>query len=154
MGLRERTARTVVFREVRSVFPDRAPGLYYAPAAGRVGDVIPFYDGERFRIFHLYHADGERGGTTWQQVSTTDFVHFTQHGTMLSRGTLQEQDPSVATGSVIRHANGVYHAFYTGYNTPMRNTRPEQGVMHATSNDLLALDQTPSRHLLRTFGDI
>jgi beta-fructofuranosidase len=109
-----------------------------------VGDVIPFYDGEQFRIFHLYRADGASGGTTWQQVSTTDFVHFTQHGTMLHRGTLQDQDPSVATGSVIRDAEGVYHAFYTGYNSPMRKTQPEQGVMHATSNDLLHWTKHPS----------
>src|SRR5580765_4033023 len=121
-----------------------ARGLFYAPAGGRVGDVIPFFDGERFRIFHLYRGDEDHGGTTWQQVSTKDFLHFTEHGTMLPRGTLEDQDPSVATGSVIRDHAGTYHAFYTGYNTPMRKTRPEQGVMHATSVDLIHWTKHPA----------
>lgn len=119
------------------------PSLYYQPKDGRVGDVIPFYDGEQFRIFHLYRADNDHGGTTWHQVSTRDFVHFTEHGTMLPRGTPEEQDLSVATGSVIKDQQGRYHIFYTGYNTPNKANKPEQGVMHAVSHDLLNWTKLP-----------
>jgi len=117
--------------------PYSGPGLYYKPKGGRVGDVIPFYDQGEFRIFHLYQADHEKGITTWHQVTTKDFIHFSELGTMLPRGTRQDQDLSVATGSVIKDKSGRYHAFYTGYNTVNMANKPQQGVMHADSEDLV-----------------
>jgi beta-fructofuranosidase len=123
--------------------PDADSRLFYAPKEGRVGDVIPFYDGKRFRVFHLYRADHDRGGTTWQQVSTSDFVNFTELGTMLPRGTPEEQDLSVATGSVTKGPSGQYHIFYTGYNTPQKGRKPEQGIMHAISEDLVHWKKVP-----------
>ncbi len=117
--------------------------FFYRPIGGRVGDVIPFYDGQQFRVFHLFEANGERGITTWHQVSTTDFVHFTELGLMLPRGTSEDQDLSVATGSVI-NGEGRYHIFYTGFNSPLKAKHPEQGVMHATSQDLLHWQKVPA----------
>jgi beta-fructofuranosidase len=62
---------------------------------------------------------------------------------MLPRGTPNDQDLSVATGSVVEH-EGRYHIFYTGYNSPLRKEgKPEQGVMHAVSDDLLAWKKIP-----------
>jgi beta-fructofuranosidase len=70
-------------------------------------------------------------------------VRFTDHGEMLPRGTPSDQDLSVATGSVIQHA-GHYHILYTGYNSPFRRQgKPEQGVMHAVSDDLLTWNKIP-----------
>jgi len=88
-------------------------------------------------VFYLHRADEALRGNSWCQASTTDFVHFTDHGEMLLRGTPNDQDLSVATGSVIER-EGRYHIFYTGYNSPFRKQgKPEQGVMHAVSDDLL-----------------
>jgi beta-fructofuranosidase len=120
------------------------PTLFYQPKGGRVGDVIPFHDGEQFRIFHLFEADGERGLTSWQQVSTTDFVHFTKLGTMLPRGSSEDQDRSVATGSVIKDRSGRFHIFYTGFADRKTTHKPEQGVMHAVSEDLTHWRKVPS----------
>src|SRR5438876_10990678 len=61
--------------------------FFYRPADGRVGDVIPFYDGRTIRVFYLHRADHSSPGTSWYQVSTDDFVHFVEHGEMLPRGT-------------------------------------------------------------------
>jgi beta-fructofuranosidase len=117
--------------------------FFYKPRGGRVGDVIPFFCGGQFRIFHLYKADGVRYDTTWHQVSTTDFVHFKELGEMLSAGRPEDQDRSVATGSVIE-SGGRYHAFYTGFNTPHKTDRPEQGVLHAVSDDLVKWQKIPA----------
>ena len=56
---------------------------------------------------------------------------------MLRRGTAEEQDLYVFTGSVIE-VRGQYHIFYTGHNPYFRKlNRPEQGIMHAVSDDLM-----------------
>ncbi len=116
---------------------DRASSLFYRPEDGHVGDVIPFYDEGRFRIFYLHRFDDGSRGTSWYQVTTEDFVHFTDQGEMLHRGLPTEQDLSVATGSVIKH-EGRYHIFYTGFNNIFKKEgKPEQGIMHAVSDDLL-----------------
>lgn len=117
--------------------------LFYKPRGGRVGDVIPFFSGGQFRIFHLYKADGVRYDTTWHQVRTNDFVHFTELGEMLGAGGPEDQDRSVATGSVIE-SGGRYHAFYTGFNTPRKTDRPEQGILHAVSDDLVKWHKIPA----------
>jgi beta-fructofuranosidase len=119
------------------------PEFFYKPRGGRVGDVIPFFSRGQFRIFHLYKADGVRYDTTWHQVSTDDFVHFTELGEMLGAGRPDDQDRSVATGSVIE-SSGRYHAFYTGFNTPRRTDRPEQGILHAVSDDLVKWQKIPA----------
>lgn len=117
--------------------------FFYKPQGGRVGDVIPFYSGGKFRIFHLYKADGVLYDTTWHQVNTDDFVHFTELGEMLPGGGPGDQDASVATGSVIE-SDGRYHAFYTGFNSPHKTGRPEQGVLHAVSDDLVKWQKIPA----------
>jgi beta-fructofuranosidase len=95
-------------------------------------------------VFYLHRADGGGPGTSWHQASTSDFVHFTEHGEMLPKGTPNDQDLSVATGSVVEH-DGKYHIFYTGYNSVLRKQgKPEQGVMHAVSDDLLKWQKIPA----------
>lgn len=121
----------------------KAPALFYRPKDGHVGDVIPFYANGEFKIFYLHRFDDGSPGTSWYQVSTRDFVRFTDHGEMLSRGTRADQDLSVATGSVIEHG-GQYHIFYTGFNSIFKaEGKPEQGVMHAVSEDLLRWQKLP-----------
>ncbi len=118
--------------------------LFYRPTDGdrRVGDVIPFFDGKSFRLFYLHRGDRVDGnGSSWYQLRTDDFVHFVECGEAIPPGTPNDQDFSVATGSVIER-QGLYHSFYTGFNTP-RKSKPEQGIMHAVSKDLLHWAKVP-----------
>jgi len=120
--------------------------FFYRPECAWAGDFIPFYKDGKFRLFYLHDwRDKARHGegTPWYQISTDDFVHFTEHGEMLARGTKDEQDLYVFTGSVIE-GEGRYHIFYTGHNPYLRKQgKPEQGVMHAVSEDLLKWRKIP-----------
>ena len=120
--------------------------FFYRPQGAWAADFIPFYKDGRFRLFYLLdwrdkHLQGE--GTPWYQISTRDFVHFEEHGEMLARGNEDEQDLYVFTGSVME-AQGRYHIFYTGHNPYLRKRgKPEQGIMHAVSDDLLSWKKIP-----------
>jgi beta-fructofuranosidase len=120
--------------------------LFYKPRDAWAGDFIPFYWNGEYRLFYLQDwrdPAGHGEGTPWYQISTRDFVHFTEHGEMLPRGSKEEQDLYVFTGSVIE-ANGQFHIFYTGHNPYLRKEgKPEQGVMHAVSDDLLRWRKLP-----------
>lgn len=125
---------------------ESAREFFYRPAGAWAGDFIPLYAEGKFQLFFLLDwRDQERHGegTPWYRLSTTDFVHFEEHGQVLPRGTAQEQDLYVFTGSAIR-AQGKYHIFYTGHNPHLREQgKPEQGVMHAVSEDLQHWEKIP-----------
>ncbi len=120
--------------------------LFYKPEDAWAADFIPFFKDERYHLFYLLDwrdREGHGEGTPWYQVSTTDFVRFTEHGEMLPRGGLDDQDLYVFTGSVIE-GGGQYHIFYTGHNPHYGQTsRPLQAVMHAVSSDLLHWTKVP-----------
>jgi beta-fructofuranosidase len=123
-----------------------ARDFFYRPQNAWVGDIIPFYKDGKFRLFYFHDwrdvAKYGAGGTFYQ-VSTEDFVHYTEHGEMLPRGTTKQQDYSIGTGSVIE-ANGLYHFFYTGSNMFLfRQGNPQNVVMHAVSDDLRAWRKIP-----------
>lgn len=124
--------------------------FFYRPEGAWAGDFIPFYKDGRFHLFYLLTwrdipTHGE--GTAWYQVSTDDFVHFTEHGLMLARGTVEEQDLYVFTGSVVE-GEGHFHIFYTGHNPHLRQQgRPQEAVMHAVSDDLLNWRKVPGDRL-------
>jgi len=114
--------------------------LFYKPNPGVIGDCIPFYSGGRYHIFYLRDyrdRDSSDIGATWEHISTTDFVHWKDHGLSIPKGSIQEQDHTIGTGCVFTDQQGKYHTFYTGINPYFRNeTQREQGLMHATSDDL------------------
>jgi beta-fructofuranosidase len=120
--------------------------LFYKPPVGVAGDFIPFYENGEFKLFYLQDwRDKEKfgEGTAWYQISTTDFLHFTEHGEMIPRGTKEEQDLFVYTGSVIKAGN-TYHIFYTGHNQYLRKAgKPEEAIMHAVSSDLIHWTKIP-----------
>src|SRR5690348_7071028 len=111
--------------------------LFYRPRDAFAADFIPFHSDGQFRLFYLHdwRNPKEHGeGTPWYQISTDDFVHFTELGEMLARGAPDDQDLYVFTGSVME-ADGRYHIFYTGHNPHLRQQgKPEQAVMHAVSD--------------------
>lgn len=124
-----------------------SPEFFYRPRGAWAADFIPFYKDGRYHLFFLLDwrdKEGHGEGTPWYQVSTTDFVHFEEHGEMLPRGSQEDQDLFVFTGSVTSGADGGYHIFYTGHNPHLRaRGKPEQGVMHAVSKDLVKWQKVP-----------
>lgn len=122
--------------------------FFYRPQGAWAADFIPFYDNGEYHLFYLLDwrdAEKHGEGTPWYRISTKDFVHFTEHGEMLPRGTAEEQDQYVFTGSVIK-ALGQYHIFYTGHNGNMQaKGKPNEGIMHAVSKDMLTWTKLPAQ---------
>ncbi len=121
--------------------------LFYKPTDGWPGDFIPFFWNGEYHLFYLkdYRDRARCGeGTPWFHLGTRDFLHFADYGEALPRGTAEEQDLYVFTGSVIE-AGGQFHIFYTGHNPHLRaRGLPEQGVMHAVSHDLVTWEKQPA----------
>jgi beta-fructofuranosidase len=120
--------------------------IFYRPSDSIAADFIPFYWQGKYHLFYLrdWRDPANHGeGTPWDHLVTQDFVHFEDWGEALPRGTKDEQDLYVFTGSVIE-ANDQFHIFYTGHNPYLRKAgRPEQGILHATSPDLHSWTKDP-----------
>ncbi len=120
--------------------------LYYKPEHAWAADFIPFFkDGTYYLYYLLDWRDKEKygEGTPWYLITTKDLVHFTDHGEMLARGSRDEQDLYVFTGSAVEGL-GKYHIFYTGHNHYLAaQDKPMQGIMHAVSDDLLHWNKLP-----------
>lgn len=112
--------------------------VFFQPAEGWVGDVIPFEKDGEFWLFYLHEMrEDPKPGTPWNLVTTTDLVNFVDRGVALEHGTEDEADFNAYTGSVVVDGSGIHHLFYTGQN-PHRlgaDGLPLQVVMHATSCD-------------------
>jgi beta-fructofuranosidase len=125
---------------------DTGRDFFYRPQDAWAADFIPLYANGAFQLFYLldWRNIPEHGeGTPWYRITTNDFVHFQEQGEMLKRGTKADQDLYVFTGSAI-HANNQYHIFYTGHNPYLRKQgKPEQGVMHAVSDDMKTWTKIP-----------
>lgn len=119
---------------------------FYKPEIGVTGDFIPFYDNGKFHLFYLKDfRDPEHygEGTPWYHIATQDFVHFEDFGEAIPRGTADEQDLYIFTGSVIK-AQGCYHIFYTAHNHHMEEKgKPIQAIAHAVSDDLIHWEKRP-----------
>lgn len=115
--------------------------IFYKPKDGYVGDVIPFYDNEKFYIYYLHdkRANGEYGErTTWNLIQTEDCFNFDIKGVAIENGNDKQKDKNAYTGSVIKDKNSIYHCFYTGHNTSEQFCRDGvaiQVILHATSTD-------------------
>jgi beta-fructofuranosidase len=119
--------------------------LFYRPIGAKTGDFIPFYAKGKYRLFYLHDIRDtvKDAGIPWYQISTNDFVNFTEHGEMIPHGKREDQDFYVYTGCVME-AHGRYHIFYTGHNGEFaKQGKPLQAVMHAVSDDLLKWDKIP-----------
>lgn len=114
--------------------------MYYRPKNAVAADVIPFFENGEFKLFYLkdYRNVKEHGeGCPWHLITTKNFVDYTEHGEMLGRGSENEQDLYVFTGSVFKD-KGKYYIFYTGHNPHLRaKGLPEQAVLMAESDDLI-----------------
>lgn len=112
---------------------------FYQPADGVAGDFIPFYEDGWFYLFYLKDyrdIPGHGEGTPWFLIRTRDFTVFEELGEVVPRGTAQQQDLFIFTGSVLRGPDG-YHLYYTGYNPHFpAQGKAQEAIMHATAQDL------------------
>ncbi len=131
--------------------------INYKPADGWAGDFIPFYWQGEYHLFYLkdFRNIAQNGeGTPWCHIVTRDFIHFTDYGEVLARGTKSDQDLYVFTGCVV-YGEGHFHIFYTGHNPYYRKAgRPEQAIMHAVSDDLYTWKKIPEHTWGAPFGPL
>lgn len=67
--------------------------LFFKPQPGVIGDCIPFFSKGRYHVFYLRDnrdRDSYDIGSAWEHISTTDFVHWQDHGEALPKGTIHE----------------------------------------------------------------
>ncbi len=100
-----------------------------------MGDVMPFYDGERMNVYHLKNETGTN--SMWYhpiaRISTTDFTHYEENGVALDfEEYFDSYDAALGTGSFIKDENGIVHCFYTGHNAELS---PVEVIRHAVSAD-------------------
>lgn len=114
--------------------------MYYRAKGKAVcADVIPYYENGTFYLFYLrdyrdVETHGE--GCPWCLLTTRDLVHYEDHGEVLVRGTKEEQDLYVFTGSCTKYKDE-YYIFYTGHNPHKRKAGfPEEKILLAKSQDL------------------
>lgn len=125
--------------------------FFYKPANAWAADFIPLYAKGEYYLYYLHDWRNKEKfgeGTPWYLITTSDFVHFSERGEMLARGSKDQQDLYVFTGSAVEGL-GRFHIFYTGHNPYLRKAgSPQQLIMHAESTDLLHWTKVPAD----TFG--
>ena len=113
---------------------------FYVPESGVVGDCIPYWHGGEYHVFYLRDFRGVGGhppGVPWYHLTTTDFIHFRDHGEVVPTRGPGDQEFIIGTGSVFQDRSGGHHLFYTGINQGFRKDgMHEQVIYHATSADL------------------
>jgi beta-fructofuranosidase len=84
-----------------------------------IGDPMPYYEDGRFNIFYLddIRDSGEIGFHPWSLLKTDNFYDYINEGIVIDHSNSErDQDLALGTGSVIKDKNGLYHAFFTGFN--------------------------------------
>lgn len=111
---------------------------------GYIGDPMPFYNDGQMQMFYL--LDERRGGIGFHPyglLQSTDFLHWHDVGEVIPYvNSISSQDMALGTGSIIEDKNGLYHAFYTGYNGTGEMDYFEK-IQHATSEDLINWTKHP-----------
>ncbi|AXG40579.1 DUF4975 domain-containing protein (plasmid) [Enterococcus gilvus] len=124
--------------------------LFYRPENAWVGDLIPYYEEGTFYAYYLHDPRIIEGKyaeeTTWHLATTKDFVQVDYQGEAIKRGTKESYNLNNYTGSIIKDAQGKYHAFYTAFNEnkPFVNGKSVQLVMKAVGESLYELETDPN----------
>ena len=136
----------IAAKKSNTVEPYDSP-IHYRPKVGWVADVIPFFWKDQYHIFYLLAGPTQKG-VSWAHIVSEDLIHWKELPVALSSGKPDEPDGyAVFTGSVIEH-EGVFHAFYTGWNpehpkTGREHPKGREQIMHATSKDLITWMKHP-----------
>ena len=109
--------------------------LFPTPDSSFVGDPMPYYEDGTFHVLYLDDLrDGKPTYHPWSLYETSNFYEYENQGIVIPYGeSMEVQDAALGTGSVIRDADGLYHAYFTGHNDTYA---PKEAIMHATSTDL------------------
>lgn len=129
-----------VDQEGMSIYPKHSRGR------GCVGDPMPYYENGKYYVYYLEDARNYRlGYHPIALFETTDFVHYDEKGIVLNFvSDITSPEMALATGSVIKDKDGLYHFFYGGHNSSRSSNLPYwQIVEHATSTDLLNWEKHP-----------
>jgi len=125
--------------------------LYYQPEGFCFGDCMPFGKGKEFYLFHQRDARNPEPLPNcepfgWELVTTKDFVHYDYKGLAIPPGDYDAQDQFIFAGSVFEDKDNLFHDFYTGFNRDyIKEDRPSQVLMHATSKDLLHWEKSEEK---------
>lgn len=121
--------------------------VFYRPE-GALADAIPFYDrkNDKFFVFYLHdyrNVEQHGVGVDWDLLTTRDLAMYEDHGVALPRGSMEDRDLFVFTGSVIEYED-VYYIFYTGF-SPFGAEKgiANQCVLRAKSKDLVHWEKDP-----------
>jgi beta-fructofuranosidase len=109
--------------------------VFYTPQNAAVGDVIPFFADDEFKIFYLQlsrQPENPEPMPPWYLLGSRDFHQYKDYGPCGISG---------GTGTVLE-ANGIYHMFYCVF------PEGQQVIAHATSSDLLAWEKHPEDDFL------
>ncbi|MCX8183106.1 MAG: family 43 glycosylhydrolase [Crenarchaeota archaeon] len=108
--------------------------VHYRPVDGFFGDAIPFYWRGSYHVFYLKTTRKTGDRLIWSHIVSNDLVHWREMPDAILPGEKDTPDSGGCwTGSVIEK-DGVFHAFYTGWNP---NSRFPQTICHAVSSDLV-----------------
>ncbi len=81
----------------------------------------------------FYLQDGRNthlGFHPFALMTTSDLVHYKDYGVVIPYvDDVYSQDLALGTGSVIKDKDGIYHAFYTGW-----NGRENKGLPYVEKN--------------------
>lgn len=130
-------SQTVIYPSPPSQWIGEANPYY---ASGYVGDVMPYFDNDKFHLFFLHDAKSKPGGEGFHDIhsfETSNLTTFEYQGRMIPYGFANEPDFAIGTGSVIK-VGDTYYFYYTGHNgnTPFVQNNPRESVLCATSTDL------------------
>ncbi len=133
---------------------------YWKPDAPNefAGDMMPFWDGERFHLFYLldrdHHAEqGGLGSHQWAHASTLDLVQWQHHPLALPVGEPDSVDQhGICTGSIFEAAHA-YHAFYA---TRIKHEDGSvfEAVCRAQSDDLIHFEKSPKNPMFGAPGGL
>lgn len=125
--------------------------ISYKPENAFVGDVIPFYENGKYYAYYL-HDPRENGpgiyaeNTTWYLAKTRDGLNFEDKGCILPTGNETTPYLNNYTGSVIRHTDGKYYAFFTAFNE-LNDKYKKDGK--AVQSVMMAVGDTPEKMEIR-----
>jgi beta-fructofuranosidase len=120
--------------------------MYYRPNKKSVcADVIPYYKNGIYYLYYLkdYRDIEKHGeGVSWFLLKTKDFVNYKECGEILPKGSKDDHDLYVFTGSIIEKDNK-YYIFYTGHNPHLvEKNKPQQVVLLAVGDSLRKYKKT------------